>query len=174
MTEATSGNQVEVTPELLHAAAGMTEVRSGHDLGVLRDQLLDRLTSRPYDSFSAGHELSIRWRRTATQIITDGYIYDKKGCTDIVIAYIGLCRAKALQARFVKVRSDSGRTHSLAEVMVEGEWWIVETVARGTEPVCAEITDDKPYKVWQLWRKGNDAWSVGLTAASDIGKVFSD
>ena len=60
---------------------------------------------------------------------------------------------------------------SLSEVMVLGSWWIVEAVARGSEPVRGEITEGRPYKVWQLWQKGTDAWSLGLTGASDIGMV---
>ncbi len=169
----TAGSQVEITPGLLAVAAKMTRVRSAQDLGLLRDQLLDYLTFRPYDKSSKPHERSIRWKRTATQILADGYVYDSKGCTDIVIAFIGLCHAQGVKARFVKVRSAQGRTHSLAEVWLEGSWWIVETVARGAEPLQGEITKGRPYKLWHLWDKGIDAWSIGITGPSDIGKVFT-
>ena len=124
------------------------------------------LTSTPdfrsYNKASWEHERSIRWKRTATEILSDGWVYEAKGCTDIVIAFIGLCRAKGLASRFVKVRSDTGKTHSLAEIYHSGAWWLVETVAPGMAPIEGEMKEETPYKIWRLWRKGLDSWSIGL------------
>jgi hypothetical protein len=166
-----SGSQVEVTPKLPAVAAGITEVHTGRDLSVLRDQLLDLLSLGPYDQSSRAHEQSIRWGRTARQILSEGYVYGSRGCTDLLVTFIRLCCAKGLQTRFVKVRNRLGKTHSLAQVRVAGEWWIVECVARGREPVQGEVTKGTPYRVWELSRKGADAWSVGLNKASDITKI---
>ena len=165
-------DQLEATPHLRAIAASMADVRTPDDLGRLRDQLHEFLVLRPYNDAAREHELSIRWRQTAHQILTDGYVYEKRGCTDLVIAFLGLCRAKGLPARFVKVSRNGGKTHSVAEVEVDGTWWIVEVVAPGMPPTQGEITEDKPYRGWQLWKKGPDAWSIGLAAAADIGKVL--
>ena len=95
-------SQVEVTCKLVEIAAQMPDVRTPADLGLLRDALLAHLTFRSYNKTSWEHERSIRWKRTATEILSDGWVYEAKGCTDIVIAFIGLCRAKGLATRFIQ------------------------------------------------------------------------
>ena len=155
-------SQVEVTCKLVEIAAQMPDVRTPADLGLLRDTLLAHLTFRSYNKASWEHERSIRWKRTATEILSDGWVYEAKGCTDIVIAFIGLCRAKGLATRFVKVRSNTGKQHSLAEIYHSGTWWLVETVVPGMAPIEGEMKEETQYKIWKLWRKGLDSWSIGL------------
>ena len=42
-------------------------------------------------------------KRTADQIFEYGYVYEGKDCTGIVIAYLGIAKARGFDTRFVKV-----------------------------------------------------------------------
>ena len=115
----------------------------------------------PYNDATRASEAAIRWRRTASQIIADGYVYSGKSCTDEVIAYIAVCCVRGYQARFVKLASGSF-VHSVAEVRLDNDWYIVD-VSAGRGAVKGEYSPGVERDGSLLWKKGRDAWDVGLT-----------
>lgn len=171
MATSNGDSQVEVTPEIEALAS---EVDSGQDLLTLvklRDLLFETIDFIPYDPAHAKEHGFELWGRTASEILSDGFIYGNKGCTDTAILFIALCRAKGFESRFVKVVSDRGRNHSMAEVFVPPRWVLFDVAIRGSEPVYGEMTKDSKHGVWRLWRKGRDCWDTGLRTPADALKM---
>jgi Transglutaminase-like superfamily. len=121
----------------------------------------------PYDLATKNDEARIRWKRTAGQILEDGYVYIGKACTDIVVLFLACCRTIGLGTRFVKVKNNK-TVHSLAEVKLDDSWYIYDVASKDGLPEKGEIVSEKLYKGWQLWKKGRDAWDLGLV---DIGSI---
>ena len=48
---------------------------------------------------------------------------------------------------------------------------MLASVAPGTAPIEGEMREETPYKIWKLWRKGLDSWSIGLKEASAFRDV---
>ncbi len=136
----------------------------------LRDKMYQVLQVRPYNETTKEHEAEIRWKRTASQILHDRYVYQGKACTDRTILFITLCRALGIQTYFVKVKKEH-LVHSVAEVFVDGVWYIFDVSNSNINPVQGVITDGVPYDGWVLWKKGCDAWDIGLFGFEDIKKI---
>jgi len=136
----------------------------------IRDLIYSRITIRSYDDSVKEHEKEIRWKRTASEIIKDGYVYDGKACTDLTVLFIALCRALGLETNFVKVINDE-KVHSIAEVRLNDGWYIFDIANKGSIPLKGVITKESPYKDWKLWKKGRDAWELGLIDFESISKI---
>jgi len=91
--------QVEVTDEIRKIAA---EIKSAgkKEIIALRRLLFAKVKQMDLDEED---ELRIRWRRTATEILRDGYVYKHKGCSDMCVAYIALARARGLDAKYERL-----------------------------------------------------------------------
>jgi len=88
-------SQVEVTD----VVRAFTKNIPGDGLEFLNnaaEKVKDTVALIPYNDSTRAAEAKLRWRRTATQIITDGYVYEGKSCTDDVIVFLAVCRAKRL------------------------------------------------------------------------------
>ncbi|MFA4960043.1 MAG: transglutaminase domain-containing protein [Candidatus Pacearchaeota archaeon] len=162
-------NQLELTDRLRNIADSVQG--EGLELAIkLKDIVYQLLEFRPYDEKTKDHEHNIRWKRTADQILKDGYVYDGKACTDVVVAYLGLARAKGFDTRFVKVfRSDV--IHSIAEIFVDNEWYIYDVASRNSQPQKGEYQKGIPINGWTLWKKGRDAWDLELEEYKDVNKI---
>ena len=171
-SNSTSMSQTEVTADVSKLASRMAEIQTPEDIVALRDLLFSNLEFRPYNERNRKHEEQIRWRRTASQIIEDGYVYQTKCCTDIVVVFLALCRAKGIEGHFVKVYDDRGRLHSMTEVKLPSGWYIFDAADTRTIPVAGRIKRD--YQGWRLWRKGRDAWDIGLINRNSARKIYSD
>jgi Transglutaminase-like superfamily len=121
----------------------------------------------PYGDETKNDEALIRWKRTAAQILEDGYVYSGKACTDIVIIFLAFCRALGLETRFVKVKNDK-TVHSIAEIKLNDGWYIYNVASKDDRPERGEMVGGEMYKGWRLWKKGRDAWDLGLV---DIGSI---
>jgi transglutaminase-like putative cysteine protease len=133
--------------------------------------MYSRLVVRPYDSSAQESEKLIRWKRTAAEILQDGYVYSGKACTDLTVLFIALCRALNLETNFVKLKKEN-KVHSVAEVKLASGWYIFDVADRTSQPVPGIITAEQPYQGWQLWQKGRDAWDLGLSSWGDIKKII--
>ena len=162
----TESLQVRVTDRIL----GLADDIVGEGVIYIRnvfDYISNNINHRIYDETSIEHEASIRWRRSADQILEDGYVYKQKGCTDEVILFQSLCEAKGYKTRFVKVRGTKGnRIHSLAEVQIGDEWYLVDVGGKlGIRE--GKLKEDEEYGGWVYWKRGNDAWSLGFGGPSE-------
>ncbi|MFZ4648706.1 MAG: transglutaminase domain-containing protein [Patescibacteria group bacterium] len=135
----------------------------------IRDLMYSKITIRPYNDSTKDHEKEIRWKRTASEILQDGYVYSGKACTDLTVLFIALCKALGLETNFVKVTNDA-KVHSIAEVKLDGSWYIFD-VSRRNIPFKGSLTNESPYLNWKLWKKGGDAWDLGLIDFESISKI---
>lgn len=131
--------------------------------------LHSKISIRPYNEETKEHEKKIRWRRTADEILKEGYVYSGKACTDITVLFIAMCKTLGLEAIFVKVAKDS-KIHSIAEVRLDDGWYICDVSAKDL-PVKGQITGQTPYKGWRLWKKGRDSWDLGLKDYDSIREI---
>lgn len=70
----------------------------------------------------------------------------------------------------MKVSNDK-TVHSIAEVKLADSWYLFD-VSRENIPVKGSITKETPYQKWRLWKKGRDAWDLGLVEFESISKIF--
>jgi hypothetical protein len=170
--ERESGSQVEVTGLVKEIADSII----GHGFDFLdnaKQEVNRRLMIRPYDEDTKEHEAAIRWKRSANQILEDGYVYCGKSCTDMVVVFIALCKAKGYETRFDKlIKEIDGRkfVHSVAEVKLENGWYTVDVAGKGGI-IKGEILADKEFNGYRLWKKGRDAWDLGLTNYESIKEI---
>jgi transglutaminase-like putative cysteine protease len=164
-----TNSQIETTQEIRDLVKDIERPITLDSLLQIRDLMYGRITIRPYDDSTKEHEKEIRWKRTAGEILRDGYVYSGKACTDLTVLFIALCRALGLETSFIKVKNDN-KVHSVAEIKLEDGWYIFD-ISRQNVPVKGLITKDSPYNDWQLWAKGRDAWDLGLNEFKDIKKI---
>lgn len=158
-------SQIEIDANIKNLVSDI-KINTVEDLLKLRDKLMSSLETRPYNNQTQEHEKKIRWKRTASKILKDGFVYQGKACTDIVVSFLALCKAKKLKTRFVKLRSNSS-THSIAEIKLQDDWFTFDVSQKNSIPQKGEIKKDNP----NLWGKGNDSWDLGLTEYNSIKKM---
>ncbi len=61
--------------------------------------------------------------------------------------------------------------HSVLEVNLDDGWYIFDVSNQNNLPIKGQITEEKPYKDWKLWKKGRDAWDLGLVDFESINKI---
>ncbi|PIT95262.1 hypothetical protein COT98_00490 [Candidatus Falkowbacteria bacterium CG10_big_fil_rev_8_21_14_0_10_39_9] len=163
-------SQIEPTVEIKELVKDVKSPITFDSLIQIRDLMYVKIIFRPYDDSTREQEKAIRWKRTAGEILRDGYVYSEKACTDLTVLYIALCQALGLETSFVKVKNGE-RVHSIAEIKLDDGWYIFD-IFRKNIPVKGLITPDAPFAGWQLWQKGRDAWDIGLTSFDDINKII--
>jgi hypothetical protein len=145
-------------------------IETPEDLLKLRKILPKVLKERPYNAETQAAEKEIRWKRSGSQIMEDGYVYATKSCTDIVIAYLTLVAVAGIQDfRFVKVKNPETKVlHSLAEIKLPDGWYRYDVSLGRAVPEKGEILAGEPIffngeqMPYLLWKKGKDSWSLGL------------
>ncbi|MFH0752308.1 MAG: hypothetical protein V1914_01795 [archaeon] len=112
-------------------------------------------------------EHKIRWKRTATQILQDGWVVQGKACTDLAVLFIALAKAKKLESKFVKLYSIKRKMlHSAVELTSQK---IILDVTNGKfDDSTKEIFFDE-YKVY---KKGRDSWDIGVTGIESVPEVM--
>jgi len=174
-------SQIETSPyvEAKLEEWGIQEIASPNDLLNLRKHMYTSLQRLPYNEETKTAEKTIRWKRTGAQVLEDGYVYETKGCTDIVVAFLTLARAAGVEnTRFVKVKNPETRTvHSIGEFELPDGWYIFDVSNSSAVPVKGEILKNEPFSVvgvpssYFLWKKGRDSWDLGLTEFETIKKI---
>ena len=164
-------SQVETTERILNLVSNFGQkIDTPEDLVRLRTLVFKKIRTIPYSKQSAAHEKSIRWKRTADEILRDGYVYQGKSCTDLVVSFIALCKALKINARFVKVKNEN-LVHSLAEVKLGKDWYIFDVSNPKSIPEKGELKSGTEWGGWSLWKKGRDAWDLGLVEFESIRRI---
>ena len=164
-------SQVETTKKIRDVVKDLeSKIIAPEDLVRLRTLVFKKIRTIPYSKQSAAHEKSIRWKRTADEILRDGYVYQGKSCTDLVVSFIALCKALKINARFVKVKNEN-LVHSLAEVKLGKDWYIFDVSNPKSIPEKGELKSGTEWGGWSLWRKGRDAWDLGLVEFESIEQI---
>ncbi|MBU2590295.1 MAG: hypothetical protein KKB39_06040 [Nanoarchaeota archaeon] len=114
-------------------------------------------------------EKKMRWKRTATQILKDGWVVKGKSCTDITVLFIAVAKAKGIKAIFVKLYSIK-RQMLHAAVELPGENSILDATTGRRDNSSNEILFDE-YKVY---KKGRDSWDIGLSGVEDMPSVMEE
>jgi hypothetical protein len=167
----TTKSQIEPSTKIFDMVKDVKPPITPETLKDLQGVLFSKLEIRPYNKETKEHEQLIRWKRTASQILNDGYIYEGKACTDIVVLFLAMCKALGLETRFVKVRKDRA-VHSIAEIKLNNEWYIFDVSVKNSNPEKGEVTEKSPFQEkWTLWKKGRDAWDLELVNFNSIKKI---
>ena len=158
---------------------GDIKVEKPEDIIILRKHIHDSLEFREINEENKEFEESIRWKRTASDIIRDGYVYEGTSCSDLATVFVALCKALGIESKFVKlVNLPKNNTHSVAEVKIDDKWWRLDPSWEGDRAFFeGEFLDDKVYDKdwdggWKVWKKGRDLWDLGLKGIEDEEKVF--
>lgn len=178
-TEAKLDSQIEPTNQAFDILAkwSLTNISKPEDLIKLRDELHSHLAFLPYDGITQEEEKRIRWRRTGSQILSDGFVYQGKACTDLVVTFTTLARAGGVEnTHFVKLRNvKTGMVHSVGEFQLDDGWYIFDVANKDTAPVKGLIPENgqfgPPSNPYVLWKKGRDSWDIGLTEYESINKI---
>ena len=109
-------------------------------------------------------ENPIRWRRTATEILNDGWVAIGKSCTDLTVLFIAIAKAKGLEARFVKAYSTKKRMlHSLVELNIDNKKIYFDATNGKFDDGLKELLFEE-YKIYKI---GQDSWDIGLCSIED-------
>ena len=162
--------QVEPSEKIKAMVADIVEPITPDTLKLILGRMYSKLEIRPYDKTTEEHEKSIRWKRTASEILDNAFVYQGKACTDLAVLFIALCNSLGLETRFVKIRKEK-MVHSVVEIKLSDGWYIFDTSDPRNTPQKGEITEATPYKDWSLWKKGRDAWDLELIDFDSIKKI---
>ena len=156
-----TGEQTVITPDILEIAErfkGATEEKVHHIMQYLRTLRYE--TDTKDEMFR---------KRTASQIIADGYV---TGCTDDALVFIALARAAGIPTLYVETldvqwMKEGGRPingHVYAQVKYDDEWRTVDPSARNEH---ADIEKDGRV----IMAKGLDSWDIGATDFESLASM---
>lgn len=161
-------SQVEPTPFVISKLKDweIGEIKTPEDLLNLGQHLNDYLKEKPYNEETKEDEKNIRWRRTGSEVLEEGYVYEGKACTDVVVALITLARAAGIEdTSFVKlVDRKRDKVHSVGEFRINGIWYTYNVAYKGAKPTLGKITEAKPFGTYTVWKRGRDSWEIGLNS----------
>jgi len=105
------------------------------------------------------NEKNIRWKRTAEQILQDGYVYQGKACTDLCVVAISILKVKDIKAEIVRVASKKRNAlHNM--IKINNKYYDVTTSVFYNKK-SLEMND------WKILAAGRDAWDIGLKDIED-------
>lgn len=173
-----SKSQIE-TDQYLSDFLGDIKVETPEDLIKLRAHIQNSFKFREYNKETKEHADSIQWRRTASDIIQDGYMYAGKACSDLVVVFLASCKALGVEGQLVKlVALNKNSTHSIVEVKLGDTWWRLDpSMEDDSAPFEGQLSDDKVWNKdweggWKVWKRGRDLWDLGLHSIEDEDKVY--
>lgn len=170
-------SQTEITPTILSFLAG-SQLRSPQDLVSLRQKIVGALISRPYDDDTKSHADSIQWKRTASEILEDGYVYEGKSCSDLTIVFLALCRAAGIPGKLVKLKNtERNGTHSVAEIQLGEVFYSYDIQNNISQPREGELVENSEYTSdggghYIVFAKGRDVWDLGLDSIQSEQKIY--
>ena len=165
-----SKSQTEVDQNVLSFLGDMT-ITTPEDLVALKDLIAKSLKQRPYNDQTKKHADSIQWKRTASEILQDKYVYEGKACSDFAIVFLAVCRAAGVEGLLVKLKSID-QTHSIVEVKLKEGWYRIDPSMKDAAPFKGQLTKDSIWnKKYKVWKKGRDNWDLGLTDMESESKI---
>lgn len=158
-----SKSQIETDQNILDFLGDLV-IETPDDLVVLKNKIIDSLEFRPYNNETKDNADRAQWKRTASEILADGYVYQGKACSDIAIVFLALCRAAGVDGYLVKLKSiDGKKTHSIVEVKLKDDWYRIEPVSKSSLPFRGQLTPEAVWnKEYKVWKRGRDLWDLGL------------
>lgn len=171
-------SQTEVDETVLNFL-GDLKINTPEDLITLLKLVHTSLEFRPYNAETKSHADSIQWKRTASEIMGDGYVYQGKACSDLVLVFLTLCKAAGVAGNFVKlINLDRTSTHSIAEVKLSNVWYRIDTSYPEAQPCQGQLADDQVWNKnwlggWKVWKRGKDLWSLGVTCIGDENEILN-
>lgn len=165
-------SQIEVDQHILNFLGDRT-ITTPQDLVTLKNLILNSLEFRPYNEQTKKHADSIQWKRTASEILQDGYVYKGKACSDLVIVFLASCKAAGVSGRLVKLATtDEQKGHSIAEVNLNGVWYRLDIASSDSKPFEGELSSESIWnKEYRVWKKGRDVWDLGLNDIESEKKI---
>jgi transglutaminase-like putative cysteine protease len=156
---------------------GEMTVTTKDDLVALKNLIEKKLEFRPYNDQTKNHADSIQWKRTALEIINDGYVYKGKACSDIALVFLMLCKAMGIDGCLVKLRTlDNSSTHTIVEVKLSDGWYRFDPSMKDGVPSPGQLADDQIWNKkwlggWKIWKRGKDLKDLGLNSIDDEAKI---
>jgi len=172
-------SQTEVTQTILDFL-GDYKINEPDDVILLIKRVKDFLVFRDYNEKTKKHADSIQWKRTVTEILNDGYVYNGKACSDLVLIFITLCKAAGLEAQLLKLACvDGKKTHSIAEFKFDNEWYRIDPSFTEPKPYKGYLGDDQLWNKnwdggWRVWKRGDDLWSMGLDGIENESDIANE
>ncbi|MCK5416465.1 transglutaminase domain-containing protein [Candidatus Parcubacteria bacterium] len=167
-------SQIEVDQNILNFL-GDIMINTPDDLVMLKNTILVTLESRPYNNETRKHANSIQWKRTASEIIQDNYVYEGKACSDIAIVFLALCKARGVNGCLVKLKSiDNKNTHSIVEVKLNDTWYRIDPSSSDSVSSEGRLTNESIWnKKFKVWRKGHDVWDLNLDSIETEENIYN-
>lgn len=172
-------SQTEVT-QIVRDFLGDRKIETKDDLIDLLKFMHSSLESRDYNDETKEHADSVQWKRSATEIIHDGFVYDGKACSDLAMVFVSLCKAAGLEANLIKlVRLDHKSTHTIVEVKLSDGWYRLDTSNDKCIPTKGYLEADQIWNKnweggWKVWKRGPDLQSMGLYSIDSEIDVYKD
>jgi hypothetical protein len=157
-----SGQQTVITPGVEKIA----EKFEGNFEGKIRG-IFDFIRTFRMD---VGNKNEIFRKRTAEQIISDGYI---TGCTDAALVFITLARAAGIPAKYIEtVDKEWLRTggsslagHIYSGVLENDKWRIAD-------PMMGRLDVDIEKDGRIVMAEGSDSWDIGIRSMEELEERF--
>lgn len=167
--------QTEVDQHVIDFLGDMV-IKSTDDLVNLRNKIQSTLESKPYNDETKEHANNIQWKRTASEIIKDGYVYDGKSCSDLALVFLTACKAAGIEGCLVKTATlKNDNLHSIVEVKLNGTWYRFDPSMPDSVPREGQLLDEKIRKKgWKVWKRGHDLWELGLEGIEDEEKFMNN
>lgn len=152
---------------------GFKSIVSVKDVLNLHRRLHAELRIIPYTDGVRDAEKAIRWKRTGSQVLEDGYVYEGKACTDYVVAFLALLHSAGItNTSFIKLKhKDTDMVHSVCEFQIEGEWYVFNAGVKNPEPQKGTLQVGDTYGNYTVWKKGRDSWDLGLDSYNKITTI---
>ena len=155
-------SQVEVDENILNLL-GNQKINTQEDITTIIKLIHNYLEFKPYNKETEKHADSIQWKRTASEIIKDKYVYEGKSCSDLAIIFLAICKAAGIEGRLVKLSAINGdQTHSIVEFKLNDKWYRVDTSDKDAKVFEGELTAESNWNGFKVWKKGRDVWDLGL------------
>ena len=156
---------------------GVGAPNNAEQLKQLQKLLYTSLEFRTCTEQEHDEELAIRWRRTGSEVLEDGYVFQTKSCTDLVVAYLALLHTLGIpDTRFVKLLNErKNMLHSIVEVKLSDGWYHFDVANWNALPQKGEVPESAcwgPHGEYRVWKKGRDAWDLGLSNAENAKRVY--
>lgn len=135
------------------------DITSPEDLVLVKRAFLSKLRLLPLVGENIQRELQIRWSRTAEQILEDGFVYNTKACTDIVIVFLAIMRDLSVESKFVKAKSSSD-LHSFAYIVIDNVGYYFDVSAQDALPIKTDGVNMLPYAGYSIVGVGKDSWDI--------------
>jgi len=170
-----SKSQIKVDDNVKKLLGGL-KISEPQNLVVLKDIILNYLTFCPYDKDTKIKADRLQWKRTASEIIRDGYVYTGKACSDLAIVYLALARAARRTGQLVKLISFEGqKTHTIVEIELDKGWYRLDPSAIDSQPFAGQLAADAIWNnKYKVWKKGRDLWDLGLAGIEAEAEMFNE